>query len=133
MGRSRRGLFLACGRSPHHQNAQGLLPLTPGKHLLDLFLNVRAVLHIALRSSCYIRTDFQHMLLGSYGDMWYLAGGEICAAPEDAFDDFDLPLKEGTVNLGETTATARTAKTNISFLFILYPPRLINPRKNSAR
>lgn len=42
------------------------------------------------------------VLLGSYGDMWYLAGGEICAAPEDAFDDFDLPLKEGTVNLGET-------------------------------
>ena len=42
------------------------------------------------------------VLLGSYGDMWYLAGGEICAAPEDAFDDFDLPLEEGTVNLGET-------------------------------
>ncbi len=42
------------------------------------------------------------VLLGSYGDMWYLAGGEVCAAPEDAFDDFDLPLKEGTVNLGET-------------------------------
>lgn len=42
------------------------------------------------------------VLLGSYADMWYLAGGEVCAAPEDAFDDFDLPLSEGTVNLGET-------------------------------
>lgn len=41
-------------------------------------------------------------LLGSYADMWVLAGGEVCAAPEDAFDDFDLPLSEDTVNLGET-------------------------------
>ncbi len=42
------------------------------------------------------------VLLGSYADMWVLAGGEVCAAPEDAFDDFDLPLSEDTVNLGET-------------------------------
>lgn len=41
-------------------------------------------------------------LLGSYADMWVLAGGEVCAAPDDAFEDFDLPLAEGTVNLGET-------------------------------
>lgn len=42
------------------------------------------------------------VLLGSYADMWVLAGGEVCAAPEDAFVDFDLPLAEETVNLGET-------------------------------
>lgn len=41
-------------------------------------------------------------LLGSYADMWILAGGDVCAAPDDAFVDFDLPLSEGTVNLGET-------------------------------
>ncbi len=41
-------------------------------------------------------------LLGSYADMWSLAGEQVCAAPEDAFDDFDLSLPEGTVNLGET-------------------------------
>lgn len=41
-------------------------------------------------------------LLGSYADMWILAGGDICAAPDDAFEDFDLPLSEETVNLGET-------------------------------
>lgn len=41
-------------------------------------------------------------LLGSYADMWVLAGGNVCAAPEDAFDDFDLGLPEETVNLGET-------------------------------
>ncbi len=42
------------------------------------------------------------VLLGSYADMWILAGGQICAAPEDAFDDLDLDLPDGTVNLGET-------------------------------
>lgn len=41
-------------------------------------------------------------LLGSYADMWNLAGGQVCAAPDDAFEDFDLGLPEGTVNLGET-------------------------------
>lgn len=41
-------------------------------------------------------------LLGSYADMWVLSGGEVCAAPDDAFEDFDLPLSEETVNLGET-------------------------------
>ncbi len=42
------------------------------------------------------------VLLGSYADMWILAGGSVCAAPEDAFDDLDLPLAEDTVNLGAT-------------------------------
>ena len=41
-------------------------------------------------------------LLGSYADMWMLAGGEVVAAPEDAFEDFHLSMPEGTVNLGET-------------------------------
>lgn len=41
-------------------------------------------------------------LLGSYADMWVLAGGSVCAAPDDAFVDFELPLLEDTVNLGGT-------------------------------
>lgn len=41
-------------------------------------------------------------LLGSFADVWVLAGGEICAAADDAWEDFDLPLPEGTVNLGHT-------------------------------
>lgn len=41
-------------------------------------------------------------LLGSYADIWYLAGGEICASADDAWDDFDLPLSEDAVNLGMT-------------------------------
>ena len=41
-------------------------------------------------------------LLGSFADIWYLAGGEICACADDAWEDFDLPLPEAAVNLGMT-------------------------------
>jgi len=41
-------------------------------------------------------------LLGSFADIWYLAGGTICAAPDDAWEDFSLPLPENAVNLGMT-------------------------------
>ena len=41
-------------------------------------------------------------LLGSYADIWYLAGGEICASADDAWEEFDLPLSEDAVNLGMT-------------------------------
>ena len=40
-------------------------------------------------------------LLGSFAQVWVLAGGEVTAAPVDAWEDFDLELSEGTVNLGE--------------------------------
>lgn len=38
-------------------------------------------------------------LIGSFADVWTLAGGEICAAPEDAWSDFGLDLKNA-VNIG---------------------------------
>ncbi len=38
-------------------------------------------------------------LLGSFADVWILAGGELCAAAEDAWEDFGLEL-EGCTNLG---------------------------------
>ena len=38
-------------------------------------------------------------LLGSFADVWVLSGGELCAAAEDAWEDFDLEL-DGVVNLG---------------------------------
>lgn len=41
-------------------------------------------------------------LLGSYADMWVLAGGELCAAPDDAFEDFNLPLSDEVISLGGT-------------------------------
>ena len=38
-------------------------------------------------------------LLGSFADTWANAGGTLCGAVEDAWDDFDLDLKDA-VNLG---------------------------------
>lgn len=38
-------------------------------------------------------------LLGSFADVWTLAGGELCAAAEDAWEDFGLAL-ENCTNLG---------------------------------
>ena len=38
-------------------------------------------------------------LLGSFADVWMLAGGELCAAAEDAWEDFGLALEDCT-NLG---------------------------------
>lgn len=41
-------------------------------------------------------------LLGSFADIWYLAGGEVVASADDAWDDFDLPMRSDAVNLGMT-------------------------------
>jgi iron complex transport system substrate-binding protein len=38
-------------------------------------------------------------LLGSFADVWMLAGGELCAAADDAWEDFGLELDEA-VNIG---------------------------------
>lgn len=42
------------------------------------------------------------VLLGSYADIWTLAGGIVCAAPDDAWKDLHLDLPADTVNLGGT-------------------------------
>lgn len=41
-------------------------------------------------------------LLGSYADIWFLAGGDVCASADDAWEDFDLPMGEDAINLGMT-------------------------------
>ena len=33
-------------------------------------------------------------LIGSFADVWLLSGGSVCAAPDDAWDDFDLDLPD---------------------------------------
>ncbi len=38
-------------------------------------------------------------LLGSFADVWVLSGGALCAAAEDAWEDFNLELP-GAVNIG---------------------------------
>lgn len=42
------------------------------------------------------------VLLGSFAQVWHLAGGTVCAAPDDAWEDLDLDLPEEAVNLGST-------------------------------
>ena len=39
-------------------------------------------------------------LTGSFAETWLLAGGTLCAAVKDAWDDFDLALGDDVVNLG---------------------------------
>lgn len=39
-------------------------------------------------------------LLGSYAETWLLAGGEVAAVTQDAYDERGLELPEDTVNLG---------------------------------
>lgn len=41
-------------------------------------------------------------LLGSFADIWYLAGGEVVACADDAWEDFELPMSEDAINLGMT-------------------------------
>lgn len=41
-------------------------------------------------------------LLGSYAHIWYLAGGEVTASADDAWDDFALPMPKDAINLGMT-------------------------------
>lgn len=41
-------------------------------------------------------------LLGSFAEVWQLAGGQIIATADDAWDDFALELPEDAVNLGGT-------------------------------
>lgn len=41
-------------------------------------------------------------LLGSFAQVWQLAGGEVAATADDAWEDLHLPLDADTVNLGGT-------------------------------
>ena len=41
-------------------------------------------------------------LLGSFAQVWQLAGGRVIATADDAWDDLQLELAEDTVNLGNT-------------------------------
>lgn len=42
-------------------------------------------------------------LIGSFADIWLLAGGELVAAANDSWDSLELPLDDSVVNLGSIT------------------------------
>ena len=58
-------------------------------------------------------------LLGSFADVWYLAGGTVVASADDAWEDFDLPLPEDAVNLGMTKRPSMEALFSAQPDFIL--------------
>ena len=41
-------------------------------------------------------------LIGSFAQVWTLAGGEVVASADDAWDEFGLPMAADAVNLGNT-------------------------------
>ena len=45
-------------------------------------------------------------LLGSFADVWMLAGGKLCASAEDAWEDFGLELDDA-VNIGGASLQRR--------------------------
>lgn len=59
------------------------------------------------------------VLMGSFAETWQLAGGELIAAPKDAWEDFDLSLGEDVVNLGSYQ------KISVEALFDLNPDLII--------
>lgn len=64
------------------------------------------------------------VLLGSFADVWYLAGGELAAAPEDAWDDFELPLPESAVNLGKINDLSLEMLFSASPDFVIASPNI---------
>lgn len=58
-------------------------------------------------------------LIGSFAEMWQLAGGEVCATADDAWEDMGLELAEDTVNLGHTKSI------NVEKLFEANPDFII--------
>lgn len=59
------------------------------------------------------------VLMGSFAETWLLSGGELIAAPKDAWEDFDLGLNESVVNLGSYMKISTEA------LFALEPDLII--------
>lgn len=66
-------------------------------------------------------------LLGSFAQVWQLAGGQVVATADDAWEDLNLALPEDTVNLGNTKSL------NLELLFAAQPDFIIastNTRQN---
>ena len=48
-------------------------------------------------------------LLGSFAEIWHLAGGQAVAAPDDAWTDLGLPMADDAVDLGSTKSLSLEA------------------------
>lgn len=77
------GLCCACGTSPVHASTEPIV-------FTDALGRTVSLSSTPKRTAC---------LLGSFADIWMLAGGEVCASAEDAWEDFGLELADA-VNIG---------------------------------
>lgn len=64
-------------------------------------------------------------LIGSFADMWMLAGGSVCATAEDAWDDFGLALPD-VVNIGGAHSP------NLELIFSVNPDFVIASASTSS-
>lgn len=64
-------------------------------------------------------------LIGSFAEVWVLAGGTVCAAAEDAWDDFDLELPDA-VNIGGAHSP------NLELLFSAAPDLVLASASTSS-
>lgn len=77
------GLCCACATSPIHDSTEPIV-------FTDALGRTVSLSSPPKKTAC---------LLGSFADVWMLAGGEVCAAAEDAWEDFGLDLTDA-VNIG---------------------------------
>lgn len=66
-------------------------------------------------------------LNGSFAETWLLAGGSLCAAVQDAWDDFDLELDDGVVDLGSYQ------RVSMELLFGAEPDLVIASKNTSSQ
>lgn len=78
-------LLTGCNTAPGNQTEDGFLFFDD--------LGRRVVVKEPKRVAC---------LLGSFAQVWQLAGGEVAATADDAWDDLNLDLADDCVNLGNT-------------------------------
>ena len=64
-------------------------------------------------------------LIGSFADVWMLAGGSVCATAEDAWDDFGLALPDA-VNIGGAHSP------NLELIFSVNPDFVIASASTSS-
>ena len=78
-------LLCGCSAAPGNQTSEGFLFFDD--------LGRQVVVQEPKKVAC---------LLGSFAQVWQLAGGEVAATADDAWDDLHLELSDDCVNLGNT-------------------------------
>ncbi len=110
-------LLVSCGTTPPQPSQPAMATIPPVTFVDDLGreVTVESAERVAI-------------LIGSFADIWCLAGGRdaIVATSNNAFTDFDLGLSDQVLNLGGTTDT------NMELLLASSPDLIIASSNTSA-